>query len=113
MMRSTARSDTAVGMYNRFPLPSAVAMGQNTHGRSLKTTGVVCHFVGYALPIQSPSITGVSRGDWSRSAIDSPTVGKFILELAPSIMPCSPLPPPISRAIMAVACLSHILYSPR
>jgi hypothetical protein len=59
--RSTARSDTAVGMYNRLPFPSAVAMGQNTHGRSLKTTGVVCHFVGYALPIQSPSIINVSK----------------------------------------------------
>lgn len=57
MIRSTARSDTAVGMYSRLPLPSAVAMGQKTHGRSLKTTGVVCHFVGYARPIQSPSTT--------------------------------------------------------
>jgi hypothetical protein len=61
MIRSTARSDTAAGMYNRLPFPSAAAIGQNTHGRSLNTTGVVCHFVGYALPIQSPSIAAVSR----------------------------------------------------
>lgn len=56
MMRSTAKSDTAVGMYSKLPLPSAAVIGQKTQGRSLKTTGVVCHFVGYALPIQSPSV---------------------------------------------------------
>lgn len=65
------------------PLPSEIHVGIITAFFS-KTTGVVCHDTGYALPIQSPSMAGISKADE-----------------APMIKPWRPLPPPISRGITA------------
>lgn len=58
------------------------------------TTGVVCHDTGYALPIQSPSMVGMSM------AVE-----------APITRPCRPFPPPISRGITEVGFVLRYSYS--
>ena len=71
-----------------------MAVGDQMGDRSLKTTGVVCHCVGYARPIQSPSMAG-----------------RFMLVVEPRIMLCKPLLPPISTETTCVMRLLHTLAS--
>ncbi len=85
MTFSAWRSNLALVMVTTFQLTSLIAIGHHTGDRSLKTTGVVCHFVGYARPIQSAF-----------------TTGRSIMVLVPRIMLWIPFPLPISMEIMCV-----------
>ncbi|GJC91417.1 integral membrane protein [Colletotrichum higginsianum] len=80
--RSTISSLGALVM--TIVLPSPESMAQGTSSRGACTASVVCQYVGYALPIQSPSMMGVSKNR------DEPTRKGS-----------RPLAPPISRPMTA------------
>src|SRR6478735_5791749 len=79
---STISSSGARVMMILLPSPESMAQGMSSNG--LCTASVVCQYVGYARPIQSPSITGASKN-----------------REEPTSMGSIPLAPPISNPLTA------------